>query len=247
MRISEVAKLTGLSVSNIRFYEKKGLLAPDREEENKYRDYSERDVEQLKRIILYRKMNLPIETIYLLMNGEASLENVLKRQEEELTAQREMLQGSINLCRKIREEPDPQKIDVDYYLNYVYKEEDEGRKFAEVDEFLEDWADFLHISQGMYPLMGNFHVGRLVQNLWVRRGISVVFLILCIGLPLVTVWDQYHQPGQTSLFPVPVTVIFWIAWSVGLLYAFLRFRKILRGQKRENGMKQERDASDTRR
>ena len=31
MRISEVAKLTGLADSNIRFYEKKGLLAPQRE------------------------------------------------------------------------------------------------------------------------------------------------------------------------------------------------------------------------
>lgn len=29
MRISEAAKITGLSVSNIRFYEKKGLLSPE--------------------------------------------------------------------------------------------------------------------------------------------------------------------------------------------------------------------------
>ena len=57
MRISEAAKITGLSVSNIRFYEKKGLLAPVREEESKYRDYAKEDIAQLKRIILYRKMN----------------------------------------------------------------------------------------------------------------------------------------------------------------------------------------------
>ena len=45
MRISEVSKLTGLSVSNIRFYGKKGLLAPVREEDSKYRDYSEENVQ----------------------------------------------------------------------------------------------------------------------------------------------------------------------------------------------------------
>lgn len=32
MRISEVAARTGLNISNVRFYERKGLLTPDREE-----------------------------------------------------------------------------------------------------------------------------------------------------------------------------------------------------------------------
>ena len=38
MRIGEVAKRTGLNVSNVRFYERKGLLAPVREEESNYRE-----------------------------------------------------------------------------------------------------------------------------------------------------------------------------------------------------------------
>ena len=46
MRISEVAKETGLSVSNIRFYEKKGLLSPERKEESNYRDYTEEDIKR---------------------------------------------------------------------------------------------------------------------------------------------------------------------------------------------------------
>ena len=37
MRIGEVAEKTGLSISNIRFYEKKGLIGPEREAESKYR------------------------------------------------------------------------------------------------------------------------------------------------------------------------------------------------------------------
>lgn len=66
MRIGEVAKLTGLSDSNIRFYEKKGLLASARVQESKYRDYTQEDVETLKRILLYRKLNISIGTgIYL--------------------------------------------------------------------------------------------------------------------------------------------------------------------------------------
>ena len=56
MKIGEVAEQTGLSISNIRFYEKKGLIEPKRNEQSKYRDYTEEDVKRLKQIILYRKM-----------------------------------------------------------------------------------------------------------------------------------------------------------------------------------------------
>ena len=44
MRIGEIAEKTGLSVSNIRFYEKKGLIGPNREEESKYRNYTDSDL-----------------------------------------------------------------------------------------------------------------------------------------------------------------------------------------------------------
>ena len=41
MRIGEIAERTGLNISNVRFYERKGLLTPERETGSKYRDYSE--------------------------------------------------------------------------------------------------------------------------------------------------------------------------------------------------------------
>ena len=49
MNINQVEKMTGVSKRNIRFYEKQGLLSPNREENN-YRDYSEQDVNTLKKI-----------------------------------------------------------------------------------------------------------------------------------------------------------------------------------------------------
>ena len=47
MRIGEVAELTGLNISNIRFYERKGLIDPGRQKESQYRDYTKEDVERL--------------------------------------------------------------------------------------------------------------------------------------------------------------------------------------------------------
>lgn len=47
MRIGEIAEKTGLSISNIRFYEKKGLIEPAREKQSKYRDYTEEDIKRI--------------------------------------------------------------------------------------------------------------------------------------------------------------------------------------------------------
>jgi len=63
MKISEVAEITGLEISTIRFYERKGLILPDREKGSTYRSYTDEDVNRLKAIILYRKMDLSIEMI----------------------------------------------------------------------------------------------------------------------------------------------------------------------------------------
>ena len=50
MKINEVEKLLGIPMATIRFYEKEGLLVPQRNE-NSYREYSEKDVQLLKKII----------------------------------------------------------------------------------------------------------------------------------------------------------------------------------------------------
>lgn len=218
MKISEAAKLTGLSTSNIRFYEKKGLLAPVRESESQYRDYSMEDIEQLKWIILCRKMNISVDTIFSLKNGKVPMETILKRQEEELLAQKEMLQGSIDLCRKIRAEKDLEHIDVDCYLNYVSEEEERGRRFAQVDELLEDFADFVRIE----PFWSDPYVGKFFKNLRTRRVITWIVLLICMLMPAISIIFKYIEEDSVSV----VVWIFWGVWYICMILAFLYFRKI---------------------
>lgn len=142
MRISEVASRTGLNISNVRFYERKGLLTPGREEENKYRDYTEEDIKRIKQILLYRKMGVSVETIYLLLNGQADRKEVLARQKRELQMQIENLQGAKELCSLMLQEEQIDDEKLDQYLNYVHKEEAQGKKFAEVEELLEDIVEY---------------------------------------------------------------------------------------------------------
>lgn len=63
MNIKEVEKQLSVSRSIIRFYEKEGLLKPERKENN-YRDYSEQDIAALKKILVLRKLGLPLKKFH---------------------------------------------------------------------------------------------------------------------------------------------------------------------------------------
>lgn len=69
--IKELAEKTGTIPNAIRFYEKKGLLKPERTESN-YRVYSAEDVTRLEMILLYRKMGFSIEKIRELLEKNSS-------------------------------------------------------------------------------------------------------------------------------------------------------------------------------
>ena len=59
MTIKEVEQELGIPRASIRFYEKERLIEPKREE-NGYREYDEKDVATLRKVIIFRKLGLPI-------------------------------------------------------------------------------------------------------------------------------------------------------------------------------------------
>ena len=61
--ISQIAEKLHITTNKIRFYEKKGLLTPMRESQNRYRKFGEEDIFRLETILLYRSLGLSIEAI----------------------------------------------------------------------------------------------------------------------------------------------------------------------------------------
>ncbi len=60
--IGEFSKKFGISIDTLRYYEKIGLIYPERDNVNK-RIYSEKDIEWLKFIIRLKETNMPIKHI----------------------------------------------------------------------------------------------------------------------------------------------------------------------------------------
>jgi DNA-binding transcriptional MerR regulator len=61
--ISEVALEVGLSTKTIRFYEESGVIKPLARADNRYRRFSERDVQRLRLIKRARDIGLPLSEI----------------------------------------------------------------------------------------------------------------------------------------------------------------------------------------
>lgn len=98
MNIKEVETLTGITKQNIRFYEKKGLLSPQRNQENSYREYSFNDVETLMQIKLLRKLDVSIENIHEILNG-ADMNAILSQHLNLLLEKQSDLDDIIKMCR----------------------------------------------------------------------------------------------------------------------------------------------------
>lgn len=217
MRIGEVAELTGLSISNIRFYEKKGLIEPDREKESKYRDYTQADVIRLKEIVLYRKMDMSIEVISSIINGEVSREDAMEQQMLDLKEKQKTIQGAMDLCQKVLKEEMFEEKNIETYLNFVKEEEAKGTKFAEIDEMLQDFADFAQMNR----MIGDPYVGWLFVNPWTNRLVSILWMGILVALPVVGIVDDYLDDGRIR----PVSGLFWIGWLLFVGVHFYQYRK----------------------
>lgn len=217
MRIGEIAEITGLSISNIRFYEKKGLIGPNRDPDSKYRNYSEEDLKQLQKIILYRKMDLSVEAISSILEGEISLEETLENQLKELRMKQEMLQGSIDLCQKIIDDKAFDNMNVVYYIDYVKEEEAKGKLFANVDEFLSDFTNFTQFDR----IMGGSRFGFWIFKWpWVNRLVMIVWAIICIGLPVIAIAEELFVDEEPSVFFIG----FWVIFLVIFITGFFKYR-----------------------
>ena len=129
MKINELEKELNISRANIRFYEKEGLLNPIRKE-NGYREYSEKDVAVLKKIIIYRKLGISIQDIRGIFDGTVVLNEATSKSiglmENEINA----LNVSIELCKEICEKKlDDENFDEEYYWGEINNREINGEEF----------------------------------------------------------------------------------------------------------------------
>lgn len=88
MKIGEFSKRVGLPVSTLHFYERKGLLSPDRNRSG-HREYCERDIAWVEFIERLKDTGMPLAKIKAYADLRASGDSTLSERMEMLAAHRE--------------------------------------------------------------------------------------------------------------------------------------------------------------
>lgn len=136
--INEIAKLFNITTNKIRFYEKKGLLKPLRDENSDYRKFDNGDILKLQAILLYRSIGLSIEDIRDILKNSNN-DNYLKH----FNNQWEIINSEIHRLNHIRNSIG-EVIDIIYESNNLKINEsilDIVRKNNQSYKLKENWKD----------------------------------------------------------------------------------------------------------
>ncbi|GAA3629209.1 MerR family transcriptional regulator [Lactobacillus hamsteri] len=83
--VSEIAKLAQVSPRTVRFYDEKNLVSPAKIEENGYRIYTDKELEQLKLISYLKELGFTLKDIKKLLhdkNSSQSFRLLIERQQQ---------------------------------------------------------------------------------------------------------------------------------------------------------------------
>lgn len=100
--ISEMARLSGVSIRTLHYYDEIGLLKPSEvSAENGYRYYDELGMERIQQILFYRELDFPLKEIQKIMNASGyNKQEALKKQRELLLMKQKRIERLLSLLEE---------------------------------------------------------------------------------------------------------------------------------------------------
>ncbi|CDI49271.1 MerR family transcriptional regulator [Clostridium tetani] len=126
MKIKDAELLTGLSAKTIRFYESEGLICV-KTNSNTYREYDEKNIDELRRIKILRKLDLPISKIKELNDGKTSLHDIFQAELKKLDENQlnlELKKSTIKvILKELNKNPNVDLIEYSKEFEYIHSDE----------------------------------------------------------------------------------------------------------------------------
>ena len=209
MKINEVEALVNITKKNIRFYEEQGLLFPQRNTENGYRNYSDEDVQTLRQIKLLRKLGVPIEEIRQMLLGVHTLSDGMRRHLISLEREKQNLEHSISFCRNLQVmDTSISSLETEKFLNEMEELEKKGTTFK----------------------------NKQISDIRIRYVAPTVITLLMIALIsafiVLIVWGYLSSPADAPpLWFLWICIGVCLALGVGVVLALIqRVREIGKGE-----------------
>lgn len=237
MTIKEVEQITGLTRSNIRFYEKEKLISPGRNASNGYREYSEEDIKTIKKVAYLRTLGISVEDIRRISSKEANLYDVVKAQRQCLNKQLSELENAKIMCERMlssNEKINYENLDIEQYVTDVkdyWSKNDNVLKLDSVN-FFYMWGG--NITWGILTilslLVAVFSIGHLPAEIpiqwsggtvssFVNKQFIFVFPVACVMirvvlLPFIWRWLKINIIDSESVTDYITNYLCFITLSV---------------------------------
>lgn len=204
----EAAKLCGVSVRTVQYYDARGILSPTDLTEGGRRLYSEADLNKLRIICFLRDLDLPINSIGKFLESEdpgSTLEILLDQQEQLLREEIQLRQDRLEKLNAIR-------------LGLKTAEDFSVETVGDIAHMMESKKKLRKIRWTMFltaiPL-GILQWGSII--LWVMTGIWWLFVVfLAVGIPYaiwISIWYfrkvSYICPKCHQVFKPAFRQAFW--------------------------------------
>lgn len=210
MLINEVESIVGLSKKSIRYYEQVGLFNPKRCENNDYRDYSEEDIILLKRIKFLRELDVSIQDLKKLKEGELSLKECMQDKIKQIEEYEKNYKKLSSMCREIIDNNfDYQNFDTEEYFKKINQLKSEGFVMRDV----------------------SYEQAKKIQGAVVSSVIFILFFIFLAGL------ITYFQITEVEKMPMVLYVFFMGVFLVPtisvVINLIIRIKEIKGGEEDE--------------
>lgn len=115
----EIAKLCGVTVRTVQYYDTRGILIPSELSEGGRRLYSEDDLRRMKIICFLREMDLPIDAIFKILKEEHPEKLISLLIEQQETILSDEISGKKEKLEKLRELKNELKGKTDFSIESI--------------------------------------------------------------------------------------------------------------------------------
>ncbi|WP_142066547.1 MerR family transcriptional regulator [Brevibacillus sp. AG162] len=149
-KVGELAKMAGITIRTLRFYDQIGLFSPSGYSPSGYRLYTEKDISRLQQILSLKELGLSLEQIKAGMTGDQlSLSDIVTIQidslKESIRMQQKLLHELENVSSRMqRNEP----FTVEHFMNIIRTMRMKHEKFfaerkSSMDRHLDRLGEYL--------------------------------------------------------------------------------------------------------
>lgn len=198
MKINDLEQQSGLDRATIRYYEKEGLLAPERLE-NGYREYSEQDKDQLLKIRLLRQLGMSLDRIKKLQQGSEDFTSALDDQLQTLESGMQSAERAKSVCEHMRSAGVRfETLDAQSYLDML------NRPAVPAATSVEETKKQRVIWEEYHPFRR--YVARIVDYKLIQALLMFVFIVLLRIRPYSDVLSNFVSYG-TPFLAVPLMAL----------------------------------------